>query len=207
MGPGLYRYNDLCEGAVDEESIDDVMRVRAHEFNQAARRELTQVISTLDMAAFEQLAKILLINIRAYTDENDPDEKRRLVVRERRNGVVEMTTAWRDDGGCSPVVVFAKKCRLDEEIGAETVRELRGCLPRYGANQGVLMSNGIVTPEAMYEAVGYSKSGLKLSIPPVHIMDKEIILNVLFESRTGIRSRGVEVFLVDKEFFDRLMTD
>jgi hypothetical protein len=69
------------------------------------------------------------------------------------------------------------------------------------------MSNGIVTPEAMYEAVGYSKSGLKLSIPPVHIMDKEIILNVLFESRTGIRSRGVEVFLVDKEFFDRLMTD
>ncbi|MEM2143527.1 MAG: restriction endonuclease [Candidatus Thorarchaeota archaeon] len=203
-GPGLYRYNDLCEGAADEESIDQVMRTRAQEFNRATRNEMNRMISLLDLDAFESLTKIILVNIRAYSDEQSPDESKRLVVRQRHGDTVEMTTAWRDDGGCSPVVIYAKKCSLDEPIGPDTIRELRGTLPRYGANQGVLITNGIVTDEGRREAVGYSEDGLKLSIPPVHIMDKEIILNVLFESRTGIRTRNVELFLLDKDFFQQL---
>jgi len=204
IAPGLYRYNDLCEGAVDEAAIDEALRSRARQFNNSTRAEMIRLIARLDVNAFEKLAKIVLINCRAYSDENDPDEKQRLVVRDRRNSTIEMTTAWRDDGGCSPVVVYAKKCSLDEEIGVETIRELRGSLPRYGANQGVLISNGIVTEEAKYEAVGFSKSGLKVTIPPIHLMDKEIMLDILFESRTGIRSRSVDVFLIDKEFFGDL---
>jgi hypothetical protein len=48
MGPGLYQYNDLCEGAVDEELIREV-RSRAEEFNLVTRREMRQRIAKLDI--------------------------------------------------------------------------------------------------------------------------------------------------------------
>jgi hypothetical protein len=195
VGPGLYRYNDLCEGAVDEDSILEV-RHRADEFNKVTRSEMNQVIASLDLETFEKLGEVILLNCRARVEE--------IVTDRRYNGTVVMITSWRDDGGRSPVVVYVKKCDLDEEIEVDTILEIRGSLPRLGANQGVLISNGIVNAEARREALGYAPDGMKVSVPPVHLMDKEIILNILFESRTGIRSRNVEVFLLDNDFFDRL---
>ena len=96
------------------------------------------------------------------------------------------------------------KCDFDERVGVDVIRELRGCLPTYQANQGVLISNGIVTEEGKKEALGISTRGVKVSVPPVHIMDIEIILNILLESRTGVRTKSVEVLVLDEEFFRRL---
>ena len=84
------------------------------------------------------------------------------------------------------------------------IRELRGCLPTYQSNQGVLISNGVVTEEGKKAALGYVTKGMKASVPPVHIMDMEIILNILLESRTGVRIKNVEVLVLDTEFFKRL---
>ncbi len=196
VGPGLYRYNDLCEGAVDEESIKEV-RERANEFNRVTRLMLNQVIADLDLNAFENLVKVILLNTRARVED--------LVIDRRYNNTIIMVTSWRDDGGHSPVVVYAKKCELDEPIDVDTILEIRGIMPRIGANQGVLISNGFVTEDAKREALGFAPDGVtKISIPPVHIMDRDIILNILFESRTGIRTRKVEVFLIDHDFFDSL---
>jgi hypothetical protein len=193
--PGLYRYNDLCEGAIDEDLIVEV-RARADEFNLATRREMRQAIARLDMDGFEKLAKIILTNIRArYEDTN-------VIYRNERS--VVMLTSWLDDGGHSPVVVYAKKCALDVPIGREIISEIRGILPTVSANQGVLISNGIVSKEGKNEALGYAVNDVKVSVPPVHIMDIDIVLNILFESRTGVRFRSVDVFLLDEEFFDQL---
>jgi len=198
MGPGLYQYNDLCEGAVDEDLIREV-RSRAEEFNLVTRREMRQRIAKLDIHGFEELAKIILLNIRARVEKSE-------VIR-RYNNTIVMTTSWRDDGGRSPVVVYARKCRLDERIDRDTILEIRGSLPTFKANQGVLISNGIVTPEAKNEALGYAGGDIKVSVPPVHLMDIEICLNVLLESRTGVRTRRVEVLIVDDEFWERLSSE
>ncbi len=195
VAPGLYRYNDLCEGAVDEEAISEV-RLRAEEFNKATRSKMNQVIADLDLEGFKRLAEVILVNIRARVEE--------IEVERRHNGSVVMITSWRDDGGRSPVVVYAKKCDIDEEVDVDTILEIRGALPRLKANQGVLITNGVVNEEGRKEALGYAPNGMKVSVPPIHIMDKEIILNVLLESRTGIRPKNVEVFLLDMEFFERL---
>jgi hypothetical protein len=139
------------------------------------------------------------MNIRARVETSE-------VIR-RYNNTIVMTTSWRDDGGRSPVVVYAKKCRLDERIDRDTILEIRGSLPTFKSNQGVLISNGIVTPEAQNEALGYAGRDIKVSVPPVHLMDIEICLNVLLESRTGVRTRRVEVLIIDDEFWERLSSE
>jgi hypothetical protein len=61
-----------------------------------------------------------------------------------------------------------------------------------------------MTPEAKSEALGYAGGEVKVSVPPVHLMDIDICLNVLLESRTGVRTRSVEVLILDDEFGERL---
>ncbi|OLS31772.1 MAG: hypothetical protein ThorAB25_00740 [Candidatus Thorarchaeota archaeon AB_25] len=194
-GPGLYQYNDLCEGAVDEELISEV-RSRAADFNRATRREIRNEIAKLDLKGFDDLARILLLNIRARIEE--------AVEVHKYNGTVVLLTTWRDDGGRSPVVVYAKKCEYEEKVGADIIREIRGSLSTYQSNQGVLITNGTVTPEGKQEALGFSSKTVKALVPPVHIIDIDIMLNILLESRTGVRSKNVEVLLLDHEFFKRL---
>jgi hypothetical protein len=193
--PGLYQYNEVCEGVVDEELIVEV-QARADDFNSATRREMRHEIAKLDIDAFNSLANIILLTIRARVEEtNEVDIY---------NGTIVMVTSWRDDGGRSPVVVYAKKCEFDERIGPDIIRELRGCLPTYQSNQGVLISNGVVSEEGKKAALGFVTKGVKASVPPVHIMDIDIMLNILLESRTGVRTRNVEVLVLDNEFFKRL---
>ena len=195
VGPGLYQYNDLCEGAVDEELISEVS-ARAADFNRATRREMRHEIAKLDLNGFTDLARIVLLNVRARVEESFEVDQ--------YNNTVVMITSWRDDGGRSPVVVYAKKCEYDEKIGSDLIREIRGSLPTHQANQGVLITNGTVTNEGKQEALGYTSRDIKVSVPPVHIMDIEIILNVLMESQTGVRAKDVKVLLLDHEFFKRL---
>lgn len=194
-GPGLYQYNDLCEGAVDEELISEV-RSRAADFNRATRREIRHEIAKLDLDGFDDLARIILLNIRARIEE--------AVEIHKYNGTVVLITSWRDDGGRSPVVVYAKKCEYDEKVGADIIREIRGSLPTYRSNQGVIITNGTVTLEGKQEALGYTSRDIKALVPPVHIMDIDIMLNILLESRTGVRAKSVEVLLLDHDFFKRL---
>ncbi|MHA1963142.1 MAG: restriction endonuclease [Candidatus Thorarchaeota archaeon] len=193
-GPGFYQYNDLCEGAVDEELISEVSS-RAADFNRATRREMKHKIAALDLQGFHELARIILLVTRARVEE--------ALEVHRYDGTVVLLTSWRDDGGKSPVVVYAKKCEYDEKIGVDIIREIRGSLPTYQANQGVIITNGTVTPEGKQEALGKT-GGMKVSVPPVHIMDINIMLNILIESRTGVRSKSVEVLLLDDEFFRHL---
>jgi hypothetical protein len=190
MGPGLYQYNDLCEGAIDEESIKEV-RQRADEYNKVTRNKLNEAIAELSLEAFSKLAEIILFNARTRVED--------IEIRDTYNDTIVVTTCWVDDGGRTPVVFHIKKCKLDQVIHKDTILEIRGSLPTYGANQGVLISNGVLDEAGRLEALVPH-----VSVPPVHIMDKEIILNILIESRTGIRTKKVEVFLPDDDFFERL---
>ncbi|TFG34906.1 restriction endonuclease [Candidatus Thorarchaeota archaeon] len=196
-GPGLYQYNDLCEGVVDEELITEV-RDRADDFNKATRREIRYEIAQLDIHGFEELAKIILLNVRTRVEEAE-------IVR-RSSSTIVFVTSWRDDGGKSRVVVYAKKCELDELVDIDTISEIRGALPINEANQGVLITNGTVTEDAKREALGFRSGEMKVFVPPVHLMDIEIILNILLESRTGVKTKNVEVLLLDHDFFRRLRT-
>jgi hypothetical protein len=195
VGPGLYRYNDIREGAVDEDLITEV-RERAEEFNAVTRRDMGEAIAALDVKAFERLAEIVLTNIRARVEEME--------VIGRKENTVMMRISWRDDGGRSPVLVYAIKCELDEEIEPSTILQIRGALPIYEANQGVLITNGRVSEEARKAALGYANHDKRVAVPPIHLMDIDIILNVLLESRTGVRTKQVEVLVLDTDFFKSL---
>ncbi|MFO7837525.1 MAG: restriction endonuclease [Candidatus Thorarchaeota archaeon] len=198
VAPGLYRYNDLCEGAIDEELISEVSS-RAEDFNKATRAKIRKRIAELSFEGFVELAKIVMVNIRARVEHDEE-----LSPVERYDNTVVFLNSWRDDSGESTVVFHVKKCNLNEEIGPDTIQKIRGMLPKYKANQGVLITNGVVNEEGRDEALGYEPGGCKISVPPVHLMDIEIILNVLIESRTGVKSRKVEVLLLDENFFDTL---
>jgi len=195
VGAGLYRFNDICEGAMDEDLIAEV-RDRADEFNAVTRSEMREAIAALDIQGFEKLAKIVLTNIRALVEEME--------VIGRYDNTVMMRISWRDDGGRSPVLVYAIKCDLDDEIARSTILEIRGALPIHEANQGVLITNGRVGEEAKKVALGYANEEKKVAVPPIHLMDIDIILNVLLESRTGVRTKQVEVMLLDTDFFKNL---
>lgn len=194
VAPGLYRFNDLCEGALNEQQIDEDLKEKARASKLATRNDMAHAISLLDLDGFRELAEIILVNIRANRDD--------IRERERYNNTIVLTGSWLDDGGRATVVFYAKKTLLDQPIGKETILEIRGALPTYGANQGILLSNGICTQEAKHVAVQPN-----LTVPPIHIMDREIILNVLFESRTGVKSSKVEIFLLDTDFFKSLMPE
>ncbi|MGY5880265.1 MAG: restriction endonuclease [Candidatus Thorarchaeota archaeon] len=192
-GPGLYQYNELCEGVVDEELITGV-RETAELFNKVTRKEMRQEIAKLDLQGFEELSKYILLNARVRVEEAE-------IVRRNRNTVV-LLASWRDDSGKSRVMIHLKKCDLDESIDVDVIEGIRGSLQTKQANQGVLVSNGIVNEAAKNTALGL-EAGSKAVVQPVHLMDIEIILNVLLESRTGVRSKNVEVLLLDYDFFDQ----
>ncbi len=191
---GLYRYNELCEAAKDEEKVDEEIREKAKEVNRKARSDMNEAIAQLDLKAFAHLANTILANIRVRVED--------VRERDRYNNTVVLTGSWLDDGGEAPVVFHVKKCDLNEEIGKETILEIRGALPNYQANQGVLISNGICTKEAREAAVQSH-----YTVPPVHIMDKDIILNILEESRAGVKSRKIEILFLDEDFFEQLTSD
>ncbi|MCK5238290.1 MAG: hypothetical protein KAR33_02010 [Candidatus Thorarchaeota archaeon] len=193
-GPGLYQYNDLCEGAIDEESVKEV-RKRADEFNMVTKSKMNEAIANLSIDAFKQLAVVILTNTRARVGKDGELVQER----DRYNNTIILTTSWLDDGGNAPVVFHVRKCGLDEKITKETILEIRGALPRYGANQGVLISNGILDDLGKEEALVPN-----VSTTPVHIMDKDILLHILTESKTGIRTVPVNVFLIDDNFFEQL---
>ena len=192
-GPGLYQYNELCEGVVDEELISEV-RARAEMFNKVTRREIRQEIAKLDLRGFEDLSKFILLNARVRVEDAE-------IVR-RNNKTVVLLASWRDDSGKSRVIIHIRKCDFDEPIDVDVIEGIRGSLQTRQANQGVLVSNGIVTEAAKDAALGL-EADRKSIVQPVHLMDIEIILNVLLESRTGVRSKNVEVLLLDPEFFDQ----
>ncbi len=139
--------------------------------------------------------KTVLFNLRATTEDT--------VERERYDCIVVMTTTWLYDGGHSLVVAYVKKCEMDEPVGKDTILRIWGLLPKYAANQGVLLTNGVVTQEAIQEARGPGYA----SVPPVNLIDRDILLDILFGSRSGVVVRNVEVYLVDRGFFDSLATD
>jgi flagellar basal body-associated protein FliL len=88
---------------------------------------------------------------------------------------------------------------LNEPITEDTILVIRGLLQKYHANQGVLISNGICSERAVEEAVNRSAT-----VSPVHIMDKEIILNILFEGTKAVKSRRIEVYLKNDDFFEEI---
>lgn len=192
-GPGLYQYNELCEGVVDEELISEV-RTRAEQFNKVTRREMRQEIAKLDLRGFEDLSKFILLNARVRVEDAE-------IVR-RNNKTVVLLASWRDDSGKSRVIIQIRKCDFDELIDVDVIEGIRGSLQTRQANQGVLVSNGIVTEAAKDAAFGL-EANRKSIVQPVHLMDIEILLNILLESRTGVRSKNVEVLLLDYDFFDQ----
>ncbi|TFF94289.1 hypothetical protein EU546_05070, partial [Candidatus Thorarchaeota archaeon] len=147
VAAGLYRYNELCEAAKDEEKIDAEIREKAKEVNRRTRNDVNEAIANLDLNGFAQLANTIIANIRVRVEEVREEE--------RYNETIILTGSWLDDGGAAPVVFYVKKCGLNEEIGKETIREIRGALSteNYQANQGVLISNGVCSKEAREEAV------------------------------------------------------
>ena len=192
VSAGLYRYNELCEAAKADEKIDQDIRERAREANRWARSEVNEEISRLNSGEFLELAREILGAIRVRMD----DVKER---DHRVNGGIVLTGSWHDDGGEAPVVFYVKKCGLNEPIDDDTVHVIRGLLQTYNANQGVLISNGICTERAIDAAVNRHAT-----VSPVHIMDKEIILNILFEGTKAVKSRRIEVYLKNDDFFEEI---
>ena len=151
-------------------------------------------IAKMNLQVFEELSKYILLNARVRVEEAE-------IVRRNQNTVV-LLASWRDDSGKSRVMIHIRKCDLDELIDVDVIEGIRGFLQTKQANQGVLVSNGIVTEAAKNSALGL-EAGSKAVVQPVHLMDIEIILNVMLESRTGVRSKNVEVLLLDYDFFDQ----
>ncbi len=194
-GQGFYKYNDLCDGVVDEELIKEIQS-RAHDFNKATRTELRHEIAQLDLRSFEELVKSILYYVRINVKDAE-------LARRTSNNIM-FVTSWLDDSGGSRVLVYAKKSDFDDPVGADVISEIRGSMLINEANHGLLITNGIATDEAKREALGFKSGETKVFVPPVHLMDIEIVLNILLESKIGIRTKNIEILLTNHDFFRKL---
>jgi len=194
-GPGYYKYNDLCDGIVDDELIKEIKN-RADDFNNATRTELRHEIAQLDMRSYEELLKLILNDVRINVKEEE-------IVRRTSNSIISVAR-WLDDSGGSLVLIYGKKTDFDDWVDADVISEIRGSMLLNDANHGLLITNGLVTDEAKREALGYQSDETKVFVPPVHLMDIEIVLNILLENKTGVRTEVIEILLTDHEFFKKL---
>ena len=89
-----------------------------------------------------------------------------------------------------PVLFQCKRHR--GSVGASVVRDFRGAMVGR-ADKGLILTTGTFTRDAQREA---TRDGA----PPIDLIDAELLLDRLKETRLGITTRMVEV--VDLEFFD-----
>ncbi len=89
-----------------------------------------------------------------------------------------------------PVLFQCKRYR--GSVGANVVRDFRGAMVGR-ADKGLILTTGTFTRDAQREA---TRDGA----PPIDLIDAELLLDRLKETRLGVTTRMVEV--VDFEFFD-----
>lgn len=91
--------------------------------------------------------------------------------------------------------VYFQCKRTKGSVGASTVRDFRGAMAGRG-EKGLLITTGSFTREGREEA---TRDGA----PPVELINGDDLCELLREHGLGVRTRTVEVYEVDPEFFDQ----
>ena len=150
------------------------------------RETLSEALLSMSPGAFERLCQRLL----------------------REAGFIEVTVTGRSgDGGIDgrgiirlagmisfPVVFQCK--RFTNNVSAGTVRDFRGAMAGR-ADRGLILTTSGFTGDAQKEA---TRDG----VPPIDLIDGELLMDRLKELGLGVSVRTVEVVDVDKGFFDSI---
>ena len=158
--------------------------------------------SSDETASWRETLSAALLNM-------SPDAFERLCQRLlRESGFIEVTVTGRSgDGGIDgrgiirlaglisfPVVFQCK--RYTNNVSAGTVRDFRGAMAGR-ADRGLILTTGGFTGDAEKEA---TRDG----VPPIDLIDGELLMDRLKELGLGVSVKTVEVVEVDKKWFDSI---
>ena len=90
-------------------------------------------------------------------------------------------------------VLFQCK-RYKGSVGPNVVREFRGAMTGR-AEKGVIMTTGTFTREAQLEAI-------RDGAPPIDLIDGELLIDRLKETKLGVNTHMVEEVEIDHSFFE-----
>ena len=148
------------------------------------RETLAAALLGMSPDAFERLCRRLL-------RESGFDEV--TVTGRSGDGGIDGRGIKRLDGLISFPILFQCK-RYANNVTAGTVRDFRGAMAGR-ADRGLILTTGGFTGDAQKEA---TRDG----VPPIDLIDGELLMNRLKELELGVRVRTVEVVEVDTGFFD-----
>ena len=170
-----------------EPPVDETVLIEESSDEFASWREtLSAALLSMTPDAFERLCQRLL----------------------RESGFIEVHVTGRSgDGGIDgrgiirlagmisfPVVFQCK--RYTNNVAAGTVRDFRGAMAGR-ADRGLILTTGGFTGDAQKEA---TRDG----VPPIDLIDGELLMDRLKELELGVSVRTVEVVEVDRGFFDSI---
>ena len=150
------------------------------------RETLSAALLSMSPDAFERLCMRLL-------RESGFDEV--TVTGRSGDGGIDGRGIKRLDGLISFPVVFQCK-RYTNNVSAGTVRDFRGAMAGR-ADRGLILTTGGFTGDAKKEA---TRDG----VPPIDLIDGELLMDRLKELGLGVSVRTLEVVEVDKGFFDSI---
>lgn len=160
--------------------------VPAGELAPTWRETLAAVLLSMSPDAFERLCMRLL-------RESGFDEV--TVTNSSGDGGIDGRGIKRLDGLISFPILFQCK-RYANNVSAGTVRDFRGAMAGR-ADRGLILTTGGFTSDAQKEA---TRDG----VPPIDLIDGELLMERLKELGLGVSVRTVEVVEVDKGFFDSI---
>ena len=154
--------------------------------NASWRETLSEALLSMSPDAFERLCQRLLresgfiqVNVTGQSGDGGIDGR----------GIIRLA------GMISFPVVFQCK-RYTNNVSAGTVRDFRGAMAGR-ADRGLILTTGGFTGDAEKEA---TRDG----VPPIDLIDGELLMDRLKELGLGVRVKTVEVVEVDKKWFDSI---
>ncbi|MFX0065850.1 MAG: restriction endonuclease [Candidatus Hermodarchaeota archaeon] len=160
--------------------------------------ELTNVINKVKTQNKENL-RAKLANIRPYRFEKIIED----LLNEMGYEDVETTSQSNDKGvdvtgviqvGITKVREVIQVKRYNTNVQRRTLDELRGCLHRFDAFQGTIITLSDFSK-------GAKEAAREKGAAPIQLIDGERLIDLLIEHEVGIKKKQVEFFTIEESYF------
>lgn len=183
---GLHWLNVLREDLDIPKPKVDELRAMIRERKTRVQSEIRKLISTMDPYEFEYLVKNLL-EAMEYEDVE--------VTSKSGDGGVDVTA--RIQLGITDVKEVVQVKRHAKNIQRKTLDALRGCLHRFGAVRGTIITIGGF-------ARGTIEAAFEPGAAPITLIDGNQLISLMIEHGIGVSKKNVELLEVDPSAFKEL---
>ncbi|MEP0915077.1 restriction endonuclease [Leptolyngbya sp. GB1-A1] len=178
-------YLNQTGGSEDTDNTNELQQIftLVQKQRTSIQASIGELLETMDPIAFEYLIKQLLEamnyqNVTVTAPSNDKGIDVRADIEMGITSVREVVQAKRQRGNIQRPIVDA----------------LRGCLHRFDAVRGTIITTGDFSK-------GTTAAAVERGAAPITLINGEKLINLLIEHRIGVRTRSVEILELDEDAF------